>query len=184
MIIGIDPSINNTGVCVWDNRNDRHIYYLISSKITKKMSELNNQYINLISYDKKDSKDKEYSIKEEIKFDNIYNISKNIGLLLDKYMPTQVYMEGVSYGSTGSAALVDLSFLNACIRMELKKRDIRFSIISPTSLKKFACANGQVEKDVIIDAWKRLDKNISGVNNIKIDDLADSYFLAHYLPNK
>ena len=53
-------------------------------------------------------------------------------------------------------------------------------IVSPTSVKKFAVANGQAEKDIMIDAWKRLDKNISDVKDIKIDDLADAYFLAHY----
>jgi hypothetical protein len=89
-------------------------------------------------------------------------------------------MEGVSYGSVGSAALVDLAFLNASIRMVLKMKGIKFEIVSPTSLKKFACSNGQAEKDVIIDAWKRLDRNVSDVKDIKIDDLADSYFLAHY----
>jgi Holliday junction resolvasome RuvABC endonuclease subunit len=181
MIIGIDPSINSTGVCVWDNRKSKHIYYLIPSKMTKKMQSFSHPNIHLTPYDKIDVKDRDYSEKEEIKFDNIYKICKNIGMILDRYMPTQVYMEGVSYGSMGSAALVDLCFLNACIRMELKKRDIRFSIVSPTSLKKFACANGQVEKDVIIDAWKRLDPTVARVDSIKIDDLADSYFLAHYI---
>jgi hypothetical protein len=89
-------------------------------------------------------------------------------------------MEGVSYGSVGSAALVDLSFLNASIRMTLHHLDIPFTIVSPTSLKKFACANGQADKNLMIDAWKRMDKNISNITEIKIDDLADSYFLARY----
>jgi hypothetical protein len=89
-------------------------------------------------------------------------------------------MEGVSYGSVGSAALVDLSFLNASIRMVLKENGVKFDIVSPTSLKKFACANGQADKDVMVDAWKRLDENVRDVTGIKIDDLADSYFLAHY----
>jgi Holliday junction resolvasome RuvABC endonuclease subunit len=92
----------------------------------------------------------------------------------------KVYMEGVSYGSIGSAALIDLSFLNATIRMVLKMKEIEFVIVSPTSVKKFACANGQAEKDIMIDAWKRLDKNISDINTIKVDDLADAYFLSHY----
>jgi hypothetical protein len=89
-------------------------------------------------------------------------------------------MEGVSYGSIGSAALVDLCFLNSAIRMTLKKMGVKFTIVSPTSLKKFACSNGQADKNVMIDAWKRLDKNISNITNIKIDDLADSYFLSCY----
>lgn len=180
MIIGIDPSINCTGICVWDTKYDKSIYYMIPSKVTKKVSGFAHKYINIKPYFKEDFKGLEYSDKETIKFNNIYKISQTVGDILDIHKPLHVFMEGVSYGSIGSAALVDLCFLNACIRMELKKRDIQFTIVSPTSLKKFACSNGQVEKDVIIDAWRRLDKNINDVKDIKIDDLADSYFLAHY----
>lgn len=179
--IGIDPSINCTGVCVWDVDRDVHKYYMIPSKVTKKMGSFKHDFVYILPYNKTDSKGLEYSQKETVKFDNIYNICIKIGAILDLFNPEEVYMEGVSYGSTGSAALVDLSFLNASIRMELKRRDIKFTIVSPTSLKKFACANGQAEKDIIVDAWKRMDSRISNVKDIKIDDLADSYFLSHYI---
>lgn len=178
--IGIDPSINCTGVCIWDTERNIHSYYMIPSKVTKKMGQFQHNFIRIMPYNKQDTKNLEYSDKERYKFDNIYNIGKIVGIILDTYRPAQVYMEGVSYGSVGSAALVDLSFLNAVLRYELKKRDLIFDIVSPTSLKKFACANGQAEKDIMIDAWKRLDKNIADVKDIKIDDLADSYFLSHY----
>ena len=75
---------------------------------------------------------------------------------------------------------MDLAGLNYCIRLLAKDRNINIEIVSPTSVKKFATGNGQAEKDIMIDAWKRLDKNISNVNDIKIDDLADSYFLASF----
>lgn len=178
--IGIDPSINCTGICVWDTERNTHCYYMIPSKVTKKMQQFLHNFVKIVPYSKQDTKNLEYSDKERCKFDNIYNIGKIVGIILDTFKPAQVYMEGVSYGSVGSAALVDLSFLNAVLRYELKKRELLFTIVSPTSVKKFACANGQAEKDIMIDAWKRLDKNIANVNDIKIDDLADSYFLAHY----
>lgn len=178
--IGIDPSINCTGVCVWDIEHGTHCYYMIPSKITKKMSTFQHDFVRLLPYEKQDPKGLEYSDKERYKFGNIYNICKKIQVILDLFNPDEVFMEGVSYGSVGSAALVDLSFLNASIRMVLKQRDVNFTIVSPTSLKKFACANGQAEKDVMIDAWKRMDLNISNIKDIKVDDLADSYFLAHY----
>ena len=178
--IGIDPSINCTGICVWDTERNIHSYYMVPSKVTKKMQQFEHNFVRIVPYSKQDTKNLEYSDKERYKFDNIYNIGKIVGIVLDTFNPAQVYMEGVSYGSVGSAALVDLSFLNAVLRYELKKRGLLFTIVSPTSVKKFACANGQAEKDIIIDAWKRLDKNIADVKDIKIDDLADSYFLAHY----
>ena len=191
--IGIDPSINCTGVCVWDIDENTHQYFMIPSKMTKKMKEFSNHYVHLVPYNKQQTDSPDYSIKEQTKFDNIYNICKNINNIIDwyeepeyddyglaDYNEIEVYMEGVSYGSVGSAALVDLSFLNASIRMILKHRGIKFTIVSPTSLKKFACANGQAEKDIMIDAWYRMDPTISNIKNIKVDDLADSYFLAHY----
>jgi Holliday junction resolvasome RuvABC endonuclease subunit len=62
----------------------------------------------------------------------------------------------------------------------LDESNLQFNIIAPTSVKKFAVGNGGVEKDVMIASWKKLDKNISDITEIKLDDLADSFFLAHY----
>ena len=177
--MGVDPSINSTGVCV--NAGGEHKYYIISSKLTKKMKSFDNQYVKILNYDKADGKGLEYSEKEGCKFNNIYNICMMLEQVVKEHNPDMIVMEGVSYGSVGSAALVDLSFLNSAIRMMLKMNNVEFKIVSPTSLKKFACANGQAEKDIIIDAWKRLDPNIKNINEIKIDDLADSYFLSHYI---
>ena len=179
-IIGIDHSLNCTGVCVWDTVSNNNVYYMISTKETRKMKQFSNSHIHIITYSKSDTKKLSYSEKECKKFDNIYIICKNIQTILQKYQDCCVLMEGVSYGSVGSAALVDLSFLNSALRMVFKSMNIPMTIVSPTSVKKFACGNGQAEKDIMIDAWKRMDNNISGIKDIKIDDLADSYFLAHY----
>lgn len=182
--IGIDPSINCTGICVWNVKENKHTYFMIPSKMTKKMKEFNNPWIKLLPYEKAQVDTSDYSTKEYVKFNNIYNICMHVVDIIDSLNTDnhtiKVYMEGVSYGSIGSAALIDLSFLNATIRMVLKMKEIEFVIVSPTSVKKFACANGQAEKDIMIDAWKRLDKNISDINAIKVDDLADAYFLSHY----
>lgn len=179
--IGIDPSINSTGVCIWDYKNNKHIYYLIPSKMTKKMEKFDSDYIILLPYEKDVTKYDEYSKKEAAKFDNIYKVCSLIKYIISHFEVEEVVMEGVSYGSVGSAALVDLSFLNASIRMVLREMNIPFKIVSPTQVKKFACANGQAEKDVMIDAWKRLNPDIYGIKDIKVDDLADAYFLSHYI---
>lgn len=180
MVIGIDPSINCTGVCVWDEDKNEHTYYMVPSKMTKKMKEFKHNYIHITPYEKTDTKNMEYSDKEASKFDNIYEVVQRVQAVVQAKNPSRIVMEGVSYGSMGSAAIVDLCFLNSALRMMLKQNGVPFQIVSPTSLKKFACSNGQAEKDVIIDAWKRLDPHISDIYTIKVDDLADSYFLAHY----
>lgn len=183
--IGIDPSINSTGVCINDKTNKKRMYFIITSKMTKKMKSFNHEYVKYLPYIKEDvSSNYTYSEKENKKFSNIVNICEKISDILNLFHhpddDLEVFMEGVSYGSVGSAALVDLSFLNSAIRMMLRYNNIPFTIVSPTSLKKFACANGQADKNLMIDAWKRMDKNISDINEVKIDDLADSYFLSCY----
>ena len=180
IVMGIDPSINCTGICIYDTEHNTNIYYMIVGKATKKMLEFNNKYIHIYDYKKELFKNEEYYVKEARKTKNIYNICKYIQHIINLYKPSIVYMEGVSYGSTSSSAIVDLSGLNYCIRAVLLTNDIHFKILSPTSVKKFAVGNGGVEKDVMIASWKKLDKNISDITKIKLDDLADSFFIAHY----
>lgn len=181
-IIGIDPSINSTGICV--NNNGIYTYYIITSKMTKKMKNFRHNNIFYIPYEKETYTDKEYADKEIIKTNNFYNVINLIETILKKYKPDIVIMEGISYGSVSGSSLADLAGLNYLIRMLLKIYNIKFIIVSPSSLKKFVCANGQAEKDVIVASWKKMDKNIIDVEEIKIDDLADAFFLSNYTQNK
>lgn len=176
ILMGIDPSINSTGVCVY--KDLKNIYYNIVPKLTKKMIVNKNLYINFIKYEKYDTKDLTYSEKEDIKTTNIYNIGLQIEKLIEEYNPDIINMEGVAYSSNGS--VVDLAGLNYIIRVLAKKHNKNINILSPTSVKKFATGNGQAEKNIMIDAWKRLDTNIDNINDLKIDDLADAYFIAHF----
>lgn len=176
--IGLDLSINSTGICI--NKDGKCKYYIIASKLTKKQQEFDHKYVHLIQYDKLQPEG-EYNVKETIKTNNINNIVLEIEKIIKKYKPDQVKIEGISFGSTGSAALIDLSGLNYMVRKMLIDNNIPFNIISPSQNKKFATGNGSAEKDVMIDAWKRLDKNISNITEIKIDDLADAYFLSCYV---
>ena len=175
-IIGLDLSINSTGICI--NNNGKYKYFIICSKMTKKMKEFDNKYVKLIEYNKQLS-DGDYSEKEAIKTSNIYSIIQELKTIIKKEKPDKCHIEGISYGSTGSAALVDLSGLNFMVRQMLLDLNIPFKIISPTSNKKFAVGNGQAEKDVIIDSWFRLQPHLKGID-IKVDDIADAYFLSNY----
>ena len=178
--MGIDPSINCTGVCIYDTNNNTHLYYMIVSKCTKKMKAFKNNFVNIIEYSKRESNKGEYSVKEYNKSYNIYDICVILRDLIQHHEPDLVQMEGVSYGSRGSAALVDLAGLNFAIRMTLFSENIQYNILAPTSIKKFAVGNGSAEKDVMIASWKKVDKNICNIVDIKVDDLADSYFIAHF----
>ena len=175
-IIGIDPSINSTGVCV--NKNNKNVYYNIVSKRTKKLEKFNSKYIDILFYEKNTDKSLNYNEKEVEKAKNILYICNFIKKIIKKHKPTVVIMEGLSYGSNGQ--LGDLGGLNFSIRMVLLEMGIKFVIVPPTTWKKQQLGIAGAEKDIIVKAWKNIDKNIANIDEIKLDDLADSYFLAHF----
>ena len=74
--MGIDPSINCTGICIYDTVTNTNSYYIITSKSTKKLKELSetNPYINVREYYKMDLNNTDYKTKE-------YNKSKNLAKL-------------------------------------------------------------------------------------------------------
>lgn len=183
VVAGLDLSINSTGVCIYDTDTKRSIYYIIGSKFTKKALAYQHQRLSLISYEKQtvDSKT-DYSVKEDVKTYNIYKIVSNIRRILFRHDVEAVAIEGISFGSTGSAALIDLSGLNYMTRMTVIELDIPFMyIVSPTQNKKFASGNGSAEKDVMISAWNKMDRDMAEIADyVKVDDIADAYFLARY----
>lgn len=152
---------------------------MIVGGCTKKMKSFTNDHITILNYEK-ETPVGDYSEKEHIKTKNFNKICMFINDIIELHNPDIIQMEGISYGSKGSSALVDLAGLNFFIRSTILENNIPFNIIAPTGVKKFAVGNGGVEKDVIIASWKKLDKNITNITEIKLDDLADSYFIAHY----
>ena len=191
--IGIDPSLNSTGVCI--NVDGKCKYYIITSKMTKKMSEFKNDYVHYLPYEKADTNKKlnEYADVESNKAQNIYNICVRVKQIKkhslelyckDNINNCEVFMEGVSYGSVGSAALVDLSGLNFAIRNTLIEMGVKFTIVSPSQNKKFATGLGNADKEHMIFSWLMVEKHLKEIKDIKIDDLADAYFLSNYYKAK
>lgn len=191
--IGIDPSLNSTGICINVDGNCK--YYIITSKMTKKMKDFKNEYIQYLPYEKEDTNKKlnEYADVEFNKAHNIYNICVSVKQVIkanvewyagDNINNCEVFMEGVSYGSLGSAALVDLSGLNFAIRNVLIELGVKFTIVSPSQNKKFATGLGNADKEHMIFSWLMIEKHLKDIKDIKIDDLADAYFLSNYYKAK
>jgi Holliday junction resolvasome RuvABC endonuclease subunit len=154
---------------------------MIVGKMNKKMQKFDNEFVKIISYDKQEYSKDDYPTKEFKKSMNIHSICYCIRDIIHYHEPDLIQMEGISYGSRGSSALADLAGLSFAIRMSLlDESNLQFNIIAPTAVKKFAVGNGSAEKDVIIASWKKLDKNVTNISEIKLDDLADSYFISHY----
>lgn len=179
--IGLDLSITSTGICIYDSFNNCTYYYIIGSKFTKKALEHPQQIVTLIPYEKQSTDKKaEYHIKEWTKTTNIFNIVDHMETIIKLWKPDVVTIEGVSFGSSG--AVLDLCGLNYAVRMMLLRCNVNnIYIVSPTQNKKFATANGSAEKDVMISAWHKSDKTSEQIPGcIKVDDIADAYFLARF----
>ena len=188
-VLGVDQSMNSTGVCLHtletthpgepqEHTCHSYRYWILASKLTKKQKEFSNPFVVIDGYEKRTGTD--YITKEVAKTHNIYDIVDYLEKIVQVEKPDVLCLEGISYGSAGSAALVDLAGLNYCIRMMAIRRGLEISIASPTSLKSFATGNGGAQKEEMVWAWKQCDRNIKDLDGVKIDDLADAFFLSRY----
>ena len=87
---------------------------------------------------------------------------------------SSVYIEGPSYSSNG-AFYLQMGALHYYLRIFLSKKGIKYKIIPPTTLKKFAAGNGKAKKELML-------LNIYKKWNMEFEDnnLADAYALARY----
>ena len=161
--IGIDLSINSTGLCITsDSRKPR--YYIITSKMSKRQKAFEHNRITIIEYKKTDNLS-----------DNIREIGKVISSVLDDNPNIDnAVIEDTALNASGR--VVDLGILNGYVRALLDMKGIPFTTVRPTSWKKQMLGNGFADKAQTIAAWKLLD-NID-FKGIKFDDAVDSYFIS------
>lgn len=185
-VLGIDPSIRSTGLCIWrtnelgESTND---YFLITSKITKKMASIDDPHICIQSYTSKDVKNLTSIGKEQSKTYNVKMISAYINNILMSFHPDYIVMEAIAYAANGT--IDQLAGLNYVIRMSAMTLNIPIYIIPPTTIKMESVGNGQATKEIMIDTWQKLETKLNkDIFNIKCDDLADAYFMAHFPKDK
>jgi len=195
IFVGIDPSLNSTGICMLFYEEDKLIkdmYYIIKpNKLTKKEQSIQDTLINFdyILYEKTDLdiyKDNNL-FSEYWKTINMINIVNKIKeCICDNIQGRTSYtlyivQEGISYGSSiRTKSVFDLAGLNYMIRREfIKNEDIRFFISPPTHIKKFATGIGNCKKEMIIEMFKMIQPELSK-SLPKVDDIADAYFMAKY----
>ena len=118
--VGIDPSMNSTGLIILNKSSEIVLQETISSK-SKESDELRIKYIG-----------------DEI----VYNIQKFNTI-------SNVCIEGISYGSSGRG-VAQQAALNFYIRILLINYDIQYVVCPPTTLKKFVTGKGQCKKDLMM----------------------------------
>lgn len=119
----------------------------------------------------------------------IYHTVNEINIKIPKYEYIDCYVciEANSFNSRGnSVSLIDLCGLNYLIRnmiLNLKLYNIKFHLLvtPPTEIKKFATGRGDADKELMLYCFKLLNKEMCDeLYFIKLDDIADSYFMAQY----
>lgn len=197
--VGIDPSINSSGVtCLAyeDGQLIREMYYIIKpDKLTKKEDEAEKQHIDKFMYviypkpvyDKDNNHEVEYNKAKIFKL-----ILENIEQIIRKFIYQITYsgiynlyicQEGISYGSSvRTKSVFDLAGLNFLLRnMVITKLNPTFFLIAtPSEIKKKTSGNGNCNKEVMINLFKSLKPDF---NLPKLDDIADSFWMATYIKN-
>lgn len=172
MIVGLDLSVNSTGICV---RKDKEVsYYIVVPKLSKRMKAINEMKtcsISHIEYDK---------IKDNIN-SNIRCISKKICEIIKDFKDEVelVVIEDVAMKAQGRS-IITLTLLNGYVRCMLDGLGVKYETVNPTQWKKEVLGNGAADKELIIYHWARFDQeNCRHMMdmNCKCDDVADAYFL-------
>lgn len=195
LYVGIDPSINSTGITIARYENNVEVeikFYIIKNgKLTKRESVANDSIDNFeyIIYNKIDLtqfKDDNH-VFEYYKTKNMVEVVNTIyDLILNevkKYSAiVNVVIEGISYGSSiRTKSIFDLAGLNYMIRYKLITSDIQhlnLSIATPSNIKKYATGKGNANKESIMTIFKYIFPEMQNIP--KLDDIADSYFMAMF----
>lgn len=196
VFIGIDPSINSTGMTIRTDTGFCRFFIIKGDKLTKKEknAELDNSEIfEYCLYKKENVKDTNNAHERELAkahnlstiADTIYNIIEE---LLQQFRKTSsidsvtICMEGISYGSIHSAAVMDLAGLNYLIRDRLHHHTIVGTLLvtPPAEVKRFYTGSGNANKQLMISTFKG---SFPDFDLPKLDDIADSDSMAKYARN-
>ncbi len=193
VFIGIDPSINSTGMTIRTDTGFCRFFIIKGDKLTKKEKNAqsnNSEIFEYCLYQKENVKDTNNAHERELAkahnlstiADTIYNIIEE---LLQQFRKTStidsvtIRMEGISYGSIHSAAVMDLAGLNYLIRDRLHHHTVVGTLLvtPPAEVKRFYTGSGNANKQLMISTFKG---SFPDFDLPKIDDVCDSEGMAKY----
>lgn len=188
--IGIDPSLNSTGVCIlkYDDENliEEKYFIIKPNKLTKRETDAQNKFTNFkyVLYEKQDLKmfKENNHIQEYHKTKNIINITNELKHLIHDNIGDEqaiIVQEGISYGSSiRTKSIYDLAGLNYLIRnLFVNDEQFELYVCPPSNIKKFASGNGNCKKELIVQMFESVHPDFEIP---KIDDIADAFFMATY----
>ena len=193
VFIGIDPSINSTGMTIRTDTGFCRFFIIKGDKLTKKEKNAqsdNSEIFEYCLYQKENVKDTNNAHERELAkahnlstiADTIYNIIEELLQQLRKtgtIDSVTICMEGISYGSIHSAAVMDLAGLNYLIRDRLHHHTVVGTLLvtPPAEIKRFYTGSGNANKQLMISTFKG---SFPDFDLPKIDDVCDSEGMAKY----
>lgn len=203
--IGIDPSINSTGICIMKYDGDKKIreeFVIIKPCNSNKKKEKQLSKKELVAEDKiinfeyvfYDSEDLKVYIdlgdfREYWKSYNMIRCAKKIKEIIKEYTKDNpehisICIEGISYGSSiRTKSIYDLAGLNYLVREKfIEVEGYDFYIATPSEIKKFATGKGNNNKEIIENIFLMSHKEFNIIP--KLDDIADAYFMARFSQNQ
>ena len=196
VFIGIDPSINSTGMAIRTDTGYCRFFIIKGDKLTKKAKNAqldNSEIFEYCLYQKENVKDTNNAHERELAkahnlstiADTIYNIIEE---LLQQFKKSNtinsvtICMEGISYGSIHSAAVMDLAGLNYLIRDRLHHHTVVGTLLvtPPAEIKRFYTGSGNANKQLMISTFKG---SFPDFELPKLDDICDSEAMSKYARN-
>lgn len=196
VFIGIDPSINSTGMTIRTDNGYCRFFIIKGDKLTKKEKNAqldNSEIFEYCLYQKENVKDTNNAHERELAkahnlstiADTIYNIIEE---LLQQFRKSSsidsvtICMEGISYGSIHSAAVMDLAGLNYLIRDRLHHHTVVGTLLvtPPAEIKRFYTGSGNANKQLMISTFKG---SFPDFELPKLDDICDSEAMSKYARN-
>lgn len=116
------------------------------------------------------------SLKKEGKLRGVKRliaIKEKVETVLEEHGVEHAFFEGYSYGSRGR--LFDLGEIGGVLKVALHLKGFPFTVIPPTSLKKFVAKNGNAGKPMMLERCYR--KYGVGSEVLKDDNMVDAYCL-------
>lgn len=193
VFIGIDPSVNSTGMTIRSSEGFVRFFIIKENKLTKKekvAAVKNADIFQYCHYEKEEVCNAKSSYERELyKAHNLSTIADTIYNMIDEVIRQLrkehdienivICMEGISYGSVRSSAVMDLAGLNYLIRDRLHHHTIigLLFVTPPAEIKKNFTGSGNANKDLMITTFKG---SYPDFDLPKIDDVADSYAQSIY----
>lgn len=196
LYVGIDPSMNSTGVCTLVTDLDGSIiedrFYIIKNgKLSRKEIKAELDNIDKFSYvllERQSGGDDNHEAElfKTLYFmevvSSIIEIINTTNYRFGRFCNIFVCIEGISYGSSHTRSVFDLAGLNYMIRSGVLKgasgNTVELIVGTPGEIKKFSTGKGNSAKDIVVSCFKAIYPDLSLP---KLDDIADAYFMAQYI---